>query len=647
MPDLDTYHGYEEKDLMLAQWETFHAGRLVDPQLIGTKLYKSWLRSREFGVNPHVRRKATVSPDELEAILKANTEVIDSSKIIMIKLFKSVEATNSIISLADRNGVILCVHYHQSSLQIMPNHVPGDIFSEEVCGTNGIGTCLAEAAPVELVGAEHYCRDDHIWYCSSAPIFDSKSNLVGVFNISIARESFHHHTSGMVEAAAYAITEQLSLREMLGEQAAIMELLDEGVIVLNNDGDITSINKKACDILKLDKSPVGSRLLRVIHAHEVLNTALNKRIGFHDQEVLLETGSASISCLLSAAPIPGKGVILTLRESVRMRELATRAIGAKAIYTFDRIIGDSASIKEAIRQGETAAQSDITTLILGESGTGKELFAQSIHNASARRKAPFVVVNCGAIPRNLVQAELFGYDEGAFTGANRLGKPGKFELADGGTIFLNEIGEMPLEAQVSLLRLLQNGEVIRVGGKNYRYVNVRVIAATNRNLSEAVAQKQFRSDLFYRLNAFTLHVPMLSDRGDDVVLLAESFLSKFALALRKNIAGIADETLHCLRSYPWPGNVRELENSIERAVAVATGSLLRPEDLPQRLTMTVDAPKTLSEGRLKEGEAEIIRQTLQDTRGNLRQTAQLLGISRSTLYLKLKKFQLDKMRFRN
>ena len=226
-------------------------------------------------------------------------------------------------------------------------------------------------------------------------------------------------------------------------------------------------------------------------------------------------------------------------------------------------------------------------LILGESGTGKELFAQSIHNASPRASRPFVAVNCGALPRNLVESELFCYEDGAFTGASRTGKPGKFELADGGTIFLDELGEMPMDAQVSLLRLLQNGEVTRIGGKSSRTVSVRVIAATNKNLEEAVRQHTFREDLYYRLNVFTLVLPPLRSRMSDIELLAEHFLLKFAGSLGKDVRGFTSGALALLRRYQWPGNIRELENVIERMafsrlrfVAASTRTLTRRVCLP-------------------------------------------------------------------
>ena len=331
--------------------------------------------------------------------------------------------------------------------------------------------------------------------------------------------------------------------------------------------------------------------------------------------------------------------MLTLRETKRIKESAVRVTGAKAVYTFDHIVGNAPATQEVVRMARMAAQSDVTTLILGESGTGKELFAQSIHNGGRRANAPFVVVNCGALPRNLVQSELFGYDEGSFTGASRLGKPGKFELADNGTIFLDEIGEMPLEAQVSLLRLLQNGEVTRVGGKHTRLVNVRVLAATNRNLENAIRQNAFREDLYYRLNVFTLNVPPLRERSSDIALLINHFLAHFVASLGRGPLRVTDRAMDVLLGYPWPGNIRELENVMERLANIVRHPLVSEEDLPPQM-VTVRQPAS-PQGLLHSKEAETILETLRQTGGNIRAAAALLGVSRGGLYVKLRRLGID------
>ena len=293
-----------------------------------------------------------------------------------------------------------------------------------------------------------------------------------------------------------------------------------------------------------------------------------------------------------------------------------------------------------------AAQSDVTTLILGESGTGKELFAQSIHNGGRRANAPFVVVNCGALPRNLVQSELFGYDEGSFTGASRLGKPGKFELADNGTIFLDEIGEMPLEAQVSLLRLLQNGEVTRVGGKHTRLVNVRVLAATNRNLENAIRQNAFREDLYYRLNVFTLNVPPLRERSSDIALLINHFLDHFVASLGRGPLRVTDRAMDVLLGYPWPGNIRELRNVLIRALSLCQDNQITLTDLPSELRQQAVAESAGTDGKLqsvvKNSEAQTIILALGDHHWNVAKTARALGISRASMYEKMRKFSIKR-----
>ena len=429
-----------------------------------------------------------------------------------------------------------------------------------------------EHTPVETLASEHYCRSFHGWFCSAAPIRDSRNAIVGVLNVTLPSALYHHHTRGMMEAAAHAIAEQLRLRLLLQEQKAIIEMLDEGVVVLEGDGTIRTLNNKAQAMLDLPPDAVHGNIQDIIFSSDIIRAILSESGQFSDQEAFLQLKGGSLNCMLSLTRLEsGKGRVLTLRETKRIKESAVRVTGAKAVYTFDHIVGNAPATQEVVRMARMAAQSDVTTLILGESGTGKELFAQSIHNGGRRANAPFVVVNCGALPRNLVQSELFGYDEGSFTGASRLGKPGKFELADNGTIFLDEIGEMPLEAQVSLLRLLQNGEVTRVGGKHTRLVNVRVLAATNRNLENAIRQNAFREDLYYRLNVFTLNVPPLRERSSDIALLINHFLDHFVASLGRGPLRVTDRAMDVLLGYPWPGNIRELENVIERMVHMSQG----------------------------------------------------------------------------
>jgi transcriptional regulator with PAS, ATPase and Fis domain len=308
------------------------------------------------------------------------------------------------------------------------------------------------------------------------------------------------------------------------------------------------------------------------------------------------------------------------------------------------------------KAGQQAALSMSNVLILGESGTGKELLAQAIHNASSRASGPFIAINCGSIPRNLIESELFGYEPGAFSGARREGNPGKFELADGGTLFLDEIGDMPLELQVTLLRVIQSREVTRLGGRFPKQVDVRIIAATNADLLHAVEEKMFRGDLYYRLNVLTLTLPPLRDRKEDIPFLCDYFLQRYSDSLGKMVTEISPETMALLCQYSWPGNIRELENIIERAVNLAPARVITPDELPQVVLHSAGYPSRVQPVPAaqpapvlrppKAQERESILAYLQQEGGHVQKTAQAMDIPVSTLYRKLKKYGIDPSAFR-
>jgi transcriptional regulator with PAS, ATPase and Fis domain len=317
-------------------------------------------------------------------------------------------------------------------------------------------------------------------------------------------------------------------------------------------------------------------------------------------------------------------------------------------YTFDNLIGRGERIKWLKREAQVAARTNSTILISGESGTGKELLAHAIHCASPRSNAPFIKVNCAAVPEHLLESELFGYEEGSFTGAKKGGKLGKFELADGGTIFLDEIGDMPLAMQAKLLRVLQEREVEKIGRTDVVRVDVRVIAATNKDLEQMVKEKEFREDLYYRLNVIDLHLPALRDRREDIPLLIEHFLKTLGTELGRKIKGITPQAENLLVQYDWPGNIRELRNSLERAIALSLNDVLDVEDfkglsgddVPVKPTMPVMPVGTLAEA-VEKAERETIKNALSYTNYNKVATARVLGVHRSLLYRKLKQLGLD------
>ena len=318
-------------------------------------------------------------------------------------------------------------------------------------------------------------------------------------------------------------------------------------------------------------------------------------------------------------------------------------------YDFSNIIGTSGPTRQMYEQVAQVAQTNTTVLIRGESGTGKELIAHAIHYNSLRAKKPFVKVSCAALPDTLIESELFGYEKGAFTGANAR-KKGRFELAEGGTIFLDEIGDINLGTQVKLLRVIQEREFERLGGTESVRVNVRVIAATNKDMEKAIAEGTFREDLYYRLNVFTIFVPPLRDRKADMLLLADHFLEKFSREHGKVIKRISTPAIDMLMSYHWPGNVRELENALERSVLVCDGQVIHGHHLPPSL-QTADASGTVTRVSLKDAvegfERDLIQDALKTTRGNRAKAARLLDTTERIINYKVRRYGIDAKRFRS
>ncbi|HMO80404.1 MAG TPA: sigma 54-interacting transcriptional regulator [Pyrinomonadaceae bacterium] len=320
----------------------------------------------------------------------------------------------------------------------------------------------------------------------------------------------------------------------------------------------------------------------------------------------------------------------------------------KEKYDFSHIVGNSNAIRQVYEQVSQVAKSNATVLLRGESGTGKEMIASAIHYNSLRRRGPFVKINCAALPDTLIESELFGHEKGAFTGADRK-KEGRFELAEGGTLFLDEIGDLPLQTQIKLLRVLQEREFERVGGSETIRANIRLITATNKDLEEAISNNQFREDLYYRLNVFTIFLPPLRERKSDILLLAEHFLEKYEAEHRKRIRRISTPAIDMLMSYHFPGNVRELENAIERAVLVCDSNVIHGHHLPATL-QTAEVTGTVTDLSLESAvaafERDIIQDALKSSKGNITRAALSLGSTERIVGYKIRKYGIDVKRFR-
>ncbi|KPZ10918.1 sigma-54 interaction domain-containing protein [Pseudomonas syringae group genomosp. 3] len=628
-------------------WLACLSGCTEQPVGVRQVIWDSWHRSVSAGLDPKDGEYRFVTPADLEATLAANRVLIAAAAEVMRGLLAYNPRGH--INLTDAAGTTL----YFCGLDLTP---VGSRLLETVQGTNCTGLALAEDRLLYVLAEENFGNDlrRRRMHCAAAPIRDAQGRTLAMLTLTAEPGWFHFHTLGTVQAAAEAVSRHMALQALLEEQQTVLEVLNEGLVVLDERGCIKALNRYARQLFRVGRDLLGSPFQRLGRSELTDEILLRGGDGLRDLDCTFELHDRShLACLVSVCSLGQGGRIVSLRENRRIREITRRIVGSQASYTFDTIQGSSRAIQDALHLGRIASRSDSTTLILGESGTGKELFAQAIHNASERCNGPFVAVNCGAIPRDLVQSELFGHVEGSFTGSARGGSAGKFELADGGTIFLDEIGDMSFDAQVSLLRVLQEGEVTRVGAKQSRQVNVRIIAATHRNLSQAVVDGAFREDLYYRLNVLNLTVPPLRMRREDVPVLAQHFLDRCARSLRKSVQGISPEALDILCAYHWPGNVRELENIIERATNLALTERLQTTDLPleikQRLRPSVPGrmPELQAAPDLGTHEMNAIITALKATHGNIRLAAKQLNVSRGGLYNKMNRFGLSADEFRS
>ena len=613
---------------------------------------ESWEKCKNSNLDPLIFRIQRMDPDTIEKELQAQRHLIDISVSIMKNISDFVQGTGFIISLANNKGMILEIVGEENIVKKAGIHV-GDIWSEESVGTNSIGLCVIYHKPFQLFASEHFLKSSHEWTCSSAPIFDDNQNLLGVLTMTGECNKAHLHTLGMVVAGVNAIENSLRMQKSIvtsnAYKNAIMESVDEAVVVLNADKTVKHINDTARRLLKID-SPLNDKVARTLTEMNGSEYPLSKIIDkcfnmadckrfFIDEGRLSVTYQKIYSMDMSNEVI---GLVLVLRERKMKKQLDNRMAGAKASYTFNELIGKSESFIEAITLAKSAANSVSNVLLLGESGTGKELFAQAIHNAGPRRSGPFWGINCAALPSGLIESELFGYADGAFTGARKGGNPGKFELANGGTLFLDEIGEMPLETQSTLLRVLQDNSIIRIGGKKVISVDMRIIAATNKDLVQEIKMGNFRRDLYYRLNVLTINIPPLRERRDDISVLAEYFLNLLNYKLNKNVKFISQEVFDLLNSYNWPGNVRELQNVLERVINITQESTIPPSSLPKSICSKEDDKlNNLREVPLKEYEKQLITSLLEKHKGNRSKVAKIIGISRTTLYRKINDYNIN------
>lgn len=459
------------------------------------------------------------------------------------------------------------------------------------------------------------------------------------------KQSLLRFLEKMAELIAGKVVEhcQSQQRELIANQLeTVVNLLNDGILVVDSRKIVTHFNSLAGTMLDivgqkdvfLEDLLEGSGFWRVVEKGQQFSGQVNgKRV--------------PVQLFCSAFPISTmgrvEGAVITLKDIQQVKKLVKDVTVHEVDTNFSQILGNSHKLKELKETALRVARGSSTVLIQGESGTGKEMFARAIHQSSDRKNHSFIAINCGAIPENLLESELFGYEEGAFTGAKKGGKLGKFELAHHGTIFLDEIGDMSLHLQVKLLRVLQERFIERIGSNRSIPIDVRVIAATHRDLEQLITTGEFREDLYYRLNVIPLSIPPLRERIEDIPLLTRYFIEYYCRLFEKTLLGITREAQAVLMQYSWPGNVRELANVIEYAITMATGDYIGEEILPARIKNDVQPSLKGLSLNLKDLEREAIVKALEQVGGDARSkemAAKLLGISRATLYRKIKEHEI-------
>jgi len=564
-----------------------------------------------------------------------------------------------ILLITDEKGVIREVYGDREAMNRAADlnlNKEVDMTSRKT-GFNAVEKALKEQRAVQIVGEEHNEQTFQGLTCSAAPIYDDKNTLLGTLCLVTDKGEVHPHTLGLVSTTAKAIENKFhnsSIQQQLYEAQqyafGIMNELSFGLIATNNDGVIHWVNDTACRSLNIRRLNLINENIQSVYTHwDQLKKKIDQVEKLLDYEMDFGIKDKPEKYLMNAYSIRNEfheniGYVITFRPLSRMLSLINKYSSPQLNFTFDKIVYRSMSMKKLIEYAKAIANAPSTILITGESGTGKEVFAQAIHNASERRNSGFIAINCGAISSSLIESELFGYEEGAFTGAQKGGKAGKIEIAHHGTLFLDEIGEMSLEMQVKLLRTLQEKTITRVGGNKEIEVDVRIIAATNKDLAAEVERGNFRQDLYYRLSVIPLHIPPLRERPKDIQPLFRYLLATKADKLNRPVPSIDKHTEEYLEDYQWPGNVRELENFAEKT-AILGGKVreLLGQDIPEeqehaRKEDFLQLSNTQNLPALAEIEEQAIRHYLDIFHHNVSKTAQALGIGRNTLYQKMKKY---------
>ncbi|SCW52637.1 MULTISPECIES: sigma-54-dependent Fis family transcriptional regulator [unclassified Pseudomonas] len=597
----------------------------------------SWSRCRAFGLN----HQSAPAFDQLPAqgiaqLLESQHSLVQTTHQEVLPYYENILSnSNCLIMLADNQGQVLTSWGTQRFIEPKLAHgfSAGASWMERCTGTNAIGTALACEQAVHIEHDEHFLKANRFMTGSAAPIFDAERKVIAVLDVSSDSYLPPSHTLGMVKMMSQTVENRLILNLFRGEHFQLtfntgLNNLDSqwaGLLIFDESGQVLSANRRADNLLGLSLSRVSIESLFKVSLLELLNQPDGLPFA------LQASGSNRFQCLLRR---PSQ---VSIRARVFTEATPAPAPASNVISLNTLHFGDS-RVEKAVRQAERLLEKDIPLLIHGETGVGKEVFVKALHQASSRCKQPFIAVNCAAIPAELVESELFGYEKGAFTGANQKGSIGLIRKADRGTLFLDEIGDMPLPTQARLLRVLQERCVQPVGSAELFPVDIRIISATNRSLREQVQLGRFREDLYYRIGGLTLELPPLRERSDKQALFKRLWEHHREPT---QWAGLSREVLDLFERHPWPGNLRQVSSVLQVALAMAEEQPIRPEHLPDDFFVDlemepVETPEPL---RVDLNDAEDLNRQLQAVGGNISHLARRLGVSRNTLYKRLRQLE--------
>ena len=600
----------------------------------------SWSRCRAFGLSHQSAPAFDQLPAEgIAQLLESQHSLVQTTHQEVLPYYENILSnSNCLIMLADNQGQVLTSWGTQRFIEpsLTRGFSAGASWLEHCSGTNAIGTALACEQAVHIEHDEHFLKANRFMTGSAAPIFDAERKVIAVLDVSSDSYLPPSHTLGMVKMMSQTVENRLILNLFHGQHFQLtfntgLNNLDSqwaGLLIFDESGQVLSANRRADNLLGIRLSRVSVESLFNVSLLELLNQP--EGLPF----ALQTRGRNRFQCLLKRpkqAPIQPR----LFSESKSADPKSAVADAKPATISLETLHFGDSRVEKAVRQAERLLEKDIPLLIHGETGVGKEVFVKALHQASSRHKQAFIAVNCAAIPAELVESELFGYEKGAFTGANQKGSIGLIRKADKGTLFLDEIGDMPLPTQARLLRVLQERCVQPVGSSDLFAVDIRIISATNRSLREQVQLGRFREDLYYRIGGLTLELPPLRERSDKQALFKRLWEQHREPT---QWAGLSHEVLELFSRHPWPGNLRQVSSVMQVALAMAEEQPVRPEHLPDDFFVDlemepVEAPEPLG---VDLNDAQALNRELKAAGGNISHLARRLGVSRNTLYKRLR-----------